>query len=161
MKQVLFLLFVSILSLQGCNYHYYQGQQLEKQERFEEANIEYHRAFTQTPSDEDFEAAYYRTAIKVADDLMIRYELHLENKKYNLAYELLLKAQGLSPQNEKVIEELYNSKGVYYMNVKGKGLHYIGSNPLGLPVPKLTGDVTVTLRIARTATDKNGNVKPV
>ena len=63
--------------------------------------------------------------------------------------------------SESVIEELYNSKGTFYMQIKGKGLHYIGSNPLNLPVPKLEGDVTVTLRIARSATDKNGNVRPI
>jgi hypothetical protein len=63
--------------------------------------------------------------------------------------------------SESVIEELYNSKGTFYIQIKGKGLHYIGSNPLNLPVPKLQGDVTVTLRIARSATDKNGNVRPI
>jgi len=63
--------------------------------------------------------------------------------------------------SESVIEELYNSKGTFYIQIKGKGLHYIGSNPLNLPVPKLEGDVTVTLRIARSATDKNGNVRPI
>ena len=105
MRQVLFLLLVSVLTLQGCNYHYYQGQKLESQGRFEEANIEYHRAFTQTPTDDDFKVAYLRTADKVAIDLMERYDMHVKNKNYNLAYELLLKAQGLSPQNEKVVAE--------------------------------------------------------
>jgi hypothetical protein len=106
MKQVLFILFlVSIVMFQGCNYNYYRGTQLEEQERFEEANIEYHRAYTRDPADDDFKTAYYRTALKVADDLMERYDLHINNKKYNLAYELLLKAQGLSPQNEKVVAE--------------------------------------------------------
>lgn len=106
MKQVLFFLtLVSILVLQGCNYNYYRGTQLESEERFEEANIEYHRAYTRDPDDIDFKTAYDRTALKVAADLMERYDLYIKNKKYNLAYELLLKAQGLSPQNEKVVVE--------------------------------------------------------
>jgi len=105
MRQVLFFLLVSVLTLPGCNYHYHRGQILENQGRFEEANIEYHRAFTQTPTDDEFKIAYHRTADKVAVDLMLRYDMHVKNKKYNLAYELLLKAQGLSPQNEKVVAE--------------------------------------------------------
>ena len=62
--------------------------------------------------------------------------------------------------SQSVIEELYNKKNQYYIQIKGKGLYYIGKNPLNLPVPKLEGDVTVTFRIARSKTDKNGNVIP-
>ena len=63
--------------------------------------------------------------------------------------------------DEKVLEELYNAKGVYYIQIKGKGIYYMGKNPLNLPFPKLEGKVNVTFRIARSATDKNGNVRPI
>ena len=63
--------------------------------------------------------------------------------------------------DQSVIEELYNNKGVYYMQIKGKGLYYIGENPLGLPVPKLEGDVDLTFRVARSKKDKNGNIRPL
>jgi hypothetical protein len=62
--------------------------------------------------------------------------------------------------SQSVIEELYNKKDQYYIQIKGKGLYYIGKNPLNLPVPKLEGDVTITFRIARSSRDKNNNVTP-
>ena len=81
----------------------------------------------------------------------------LGRKGFNLQTEITQRVQ----LDEKIIEELYNSKGVYYIQIKGKGLYYMGENPLNLPIPKLEGDVTLTLRIARSQEDKNGNVRPI
>ena len=48
---------------------------------------------------------------------------------------------------------IYNAKGVYYIQVKGEGLYYLGENPLGLPVPKFEGTAELSMRI------KAGTVK--
>ena len=46
------------------------------------------------------------------------------------------------------IGEMYRGKEypVHYIHIQGKGLFHMGKNPLGLPVPQLTGDATITLR---------------
>ena len=42
----------------------------------------------------------------------------------------------------------YNAKGVYYIQIGGAGLFYMGSNPLKLPIPQLSGTIQVELRLA-------------
>jgi len=61
-----------------------------------------------------------------------------------------------------VISELYNKKQppVYYINIQGQGLFYMGENPLNLPVPKLEGTVDMVFRFKRSGTDANGNITP-
>lgn len=39
----------------------------------------------------------------------------------------------------------YNKKGVYYINIGGAGLFYMGKNPLKLPVPELKAEIQVEL----------------
>ena len=41
----------------------------------------------------------------------------------------------------------YNKKGVYYMQVGGAGLFYMGKNPLKLDVPELKGEIQVEMRL--------------
>jgi len=41
----------------------------------------------------------------------------------------------------------YNKKGVFYINVGGAGLFYMGKNPLKLPVPELKGEIQVEMRL--------------
>lgn len=41
----------------------------------------------------------------------------------------------------------YNRKGVYYIQVGGAGLFYLGKNPLNLPVPELKGEIQVEMRL--------------
>ena len=41
----------------------------------------------------------------------------------------------------------YNKKGVYYINVGGAGLFYLGKNPLNLPVPEFQGEIQVEMRL--------------
>jgi hypothetical protein len=41
----------------------------------------------------------------------------------------------------------YNKKGVYYINIGGAGLFYMGSNPLKLPVPELVAEIQVEMRL--------------
>jgi len=41
----------------------------------------------------------------------------------------------------------YNKKGVYYIQVGNAGLFYMGKNPLNLPVPELSGEIQVEMRL--------------
>ena len=41
----------------------------------------------------------------------------------------------------------YNKKGVYYIQVGGAGLFYMGKNPLKLDVPELKGEIQVEMRL--------------
>jgi hypothetical protein len=70
-----------------------------------------------------------------------------------------LKAKGLLKDiNTKVItdtsfiEKHYNKKGVYYIQIGGAGLFYLGKNPLKLPVPRLEGEIQVEIRLAYSGT---------
>lgn len=64
----------------------------------------------------------------------------------------ILKRRGLTSKiatnikaSTNFITKHYNKKGVYYINVGGAGLFYMGRNPLNLPVPELRGEVQVEL----------------
>ena len=66
----------------------------------------------------------------------------------------ILKREGYMRKiNDKVkldasfIVKHYNKKGVYYINMGGAGLFYLGSNPLRLDVPPLRGEINVELRL--------------
>jgi len=41
----------------------------------------------------------------------------------------------------------YNKKGVYYINIGGAGLFYMGKNPLNLPVPALKAEIQIEMRL--------------
>jgi hypothetical protein len=45
------------------------------------------------------------------------------------------------------IKNLYNGKNVYYIQIGGAGLFYMGKNPLNLPVPEFNGEIQVEVRI--------------
>lgn len=70
-----------------------------------------------------------------------------------------LKAAGLLKDiNTKVItdasfiEKHYNKKGVYYIQIGGAGLFYLGRNIYNLPVPRLKGEIQVEIRLAYSGT---------
>jgi hypothetical protein len=42
----------------------------------------------------------------------------------------------------------YNKKGVFYIQIGGAGLFYLGKNPLKLPVPALKGEIRIEMRLA-------------
>ena len=50
------------------------------------------------------------------------------------------------PISKEVIEQIYNSKKIYYMQIGGKGLYYVGQNPAKLPIPPLEASVNLELR---------------
>ncbi|OGG93719.1 MAG: hypothetical protein A2508_08530 [Candidatus Lambdaproteobacteria bacterium RIFOXYD12_FULL_49_8] len=100
------ILLIVALALAGCNYNYYQGKELEEGGRFEEANIEYHRAYTSDPGDEDYQNAFERTAEQTTEDLLLRYQQYLDQGKMEIAYDRLKKAKNLSPNHPVVLREL-------------------------------------------------------
>ena len=70
-----------------------------------------------------------------------------------------LKAKGLLKDiNTKVltdarfIEKHYNKKGVYYIQIGGAGLFYLGRNIYNLPIPRLKGEIQVEIRLAYSGT---------
>lgn len=75
-----------------------------------------------------------------------------------------LKAEGyMRPINKYVdipssyIAKKYNAKGTSYIQIGGKGLYYLGHNPLNLPVPEFTGDARIEIRFKQ-AGDSSGSV---
>lgn len=107
-RPFLFGILITVLALSGqsCNYNYHQGLKLEELGRFEEANIEFHRAYTSSPEDADFREAYERTALKTTEDLLERYEKYRNEKQYLMAFRRLEKANSLTPNHPVVQEEL-------------------------------------------------------
>jgi hypothetical protein len=51
--------------------------------------------------------------------------------------------------DQSIIEQLYNSKNVYYINIGKQGLFYLGKDILNLGVPKLESKVKLTARLVR------------
>lgn len=65
-----------------------------------------------------------------------------------------LKAQGLLAAINKNVKTSsnfivrhYNKKGVFYINIGGAGLFYMGKNPLNLPVPELKAEIQIEMRL--------------
>lgn len=89
----------------------------------------------------------------------------------------LVKSGHQKALNEKVmvdakhISNMYNSKGVNYIQIGGAGLFYMGDNPLDLPVPEFTGEARVEIRLGfagdskgcttRAFNNKLGNTGPL
>lgn len=49
--------------------------------------------------------------------------------------------------NANTIAKAYNRKGVYYIQIGGLGLFYLGQNPLKLPIPKYDGEINIEFRL--------------
>ncbi|NQU63305.1 MAG: hypothetical protein HQ517_03330 [SAR324 cluster bacterium] len=130
------------LLFSGCNYNYYTGMKLEAEGRFEEANIEFHRAFTRSPNNETFKEAFHRTAQKTTEDLLNRYEQYVKEKKYSIAFRRLEQAQTLSPHLDRINLEL---KKWYRILLAGK-VDLVQINSLSNQIP-LTDQITLTVRI--------------
>ena len=66
-----------------------------------------------------------------------------------------------------IISEIYNKKKppVYYIQIEGEGLFYMGKNPLNLPIPELKSNVMVEIgyntsgTIYKTRKGKDGKIK--
>ena len=142
MNKVVGLLLVFGLLFSGCNYNYHTGLQLESEGRFEEANIEFHRAYTRSPGNEEYKDAFLRTAIKTTEDMLNRYEQYVKEKKYAIAYRRLEQARTLSPHHPRIDLEL---KKWYRILIAGK-LDLVEIKSLNSQIP-LTDQIILTVRI--------------
>lgn len=106
MRRPILLLSALLLGLSGCNYNYHQGKKLEEKARYEEANLEYQRAYTSSPGDEDFERAFKRTAKKTTEELLLRYQRYINEGKMDMAFARLEQARTLTPEHPVVLQEL-------------------------------------------------------
>lgn len=61
----------------------------------------------------------------------------------------------LAPLNTRIdhdasfVVDHYNKKGIFYVQIGGAGLFYMGSNPANLPIPALSGDISIEVRASR------------
>lgn len=69
----------------------------------------------------------------------------------------LLKAiNGIIATDTTFMEQHYNAKNTYYIQIGKAGLFYMGSNPNHLPIPRLEGKINVEFRLGYSGT-KHGN----
>jgi hypothetical protein len=59
----------------------------------------------------------------------------------------------------KYIIDHYNAKGVYYIQIGGSGLFYLGSNPLNLPIPPFVGSARVEMRLKYSGGQPNSDLR--
>lgn len=52
------------------------------------------------------------------------------------------------------IAKHYAKKGIFYIQIGGSGLFYLAGNPANLPIPKLSGDIDIEIRSARSGAKK-------
>lgn len=81
------------------------------------------------------------------------------------SWELATEKGLLKPLNKKVrldtsfIAEHYKKKKCFYIQIGKAGFFYLSSNPLNLPIPKLTGEIDVEIRAARSGSKMNSTYK--
>ena len=86
--------------------HFWRGQELEAQERWEEASTEYQLALASFPNDEEIQESLKRVNIFVAKENMTRYQTMLKKKEYYKAYRRLEAATVQNPQLQTAQNEL-------------------------------------------------------
>lgn len=57
-----------------------------------------------------------------------------------------------------IITRHYEKKNTHYIQIGKQGLFHMGSNPLGLPIPKLSGEVNIEFRMAHHGAKPNKEV---
>ncbi len=139
---LILLLFVLLGAVQGCNYNYSRGLELEKEGRFEEANVYFHRVYTKSPGTDKYREAYLRTADKTTEDLLIRYRKYIKENKYVMAYRRLEQAHALTPSHPRVNEEL---KKWYMVLLAGK-LDLVEMKSMSNQIP-LTDQIILEVRL--------------
>jgi hypothetical protein len=89
-------------------------------------------------------------------------ELHQANADYEVPFKVSKEAWGtlqkegmLKPINVKVkyntkfIHDWYAKKKCYYIQIGKSGLFYMKKNPLNLPIPQLSADIEIYIRLTR------------
>ncbi len=73
---------------------------------------------------------------------------------------LLAKINTIIKSDISFIKDHYNKKNVFYINIGGAGLFYMGSNPLNLDIEELTGEIDIEIRIGFSGTKKTFPTNP-
>ncbi len=94
-----------LVGLSGCSYAYHQGLELEEQERWEEAAVEFQSASISRPQDEEIRGALERVKPKVAAGYLKDYQNFLQKRQYLMAFRRLEATAALEPENEVVQAE--------------------------------------------------------
>ncbi len=97
---------ITVLGLTGCSYPYRQGLELERQQRWEEAAVEFRTAYVDSPTDSDIQAALERVTPRVAEEYWNQYEEFLQRKEFFKAFRRLEATSSLTPEDPKVQAEL-------------------------------------------------------
>ena len=105
-KHSAWLALILLLVITGCSLHYDTGKELESEGRYEEASIEYHRAFVDDPDDLEIQEALQRVHRKVAEENLVRYREYLEKKQYHKAFSRLQSILRQNPEIGEAQEEL-------------------------------------------------------
>ena len=82
----------------ACSFHYDQGLELEQQERWAEAAIEYRIAVVENPDDPEILAALTRMNVLVAQENFETYQHYLKKKEYHKAFRRLETALIQNPE---------------------------------------------------------------
>jgi len=92
----------------GCSFHYDKGIQLEKEERWEEAAIEYRLASIEDPNNSKITKALSRVNIQVSRENFKTYKKYLKLKEFKKAYKRLEATLIQNPElNEALLEKKY------------------------------------------------------
>lgn len=97
---------ILLVILTGCNSPYSKGQFLEKNNRWEEASIQYHLAIIDDPKDEEYQQAFARANRVVARENFVLYKKFLARKHFKKAYLRLVDAARQDPAYQPVTEEM-------------------------------------------------------
>ena len=77
--------------LVGCSYNYHLGEKLELEKKFEEASLEYSRAYLRSPSNRKYRIAYQRSAQETVKVFKENYRRQVINQNFFSAYRILEK----------------------------------------------------------------------
>ena len=106
LKIKLCLFFLISFFFTSCSFHYDKGIQLEKEDRWEEAAIEYRIASIENPENLKVQEALKRVNLKVANENIQTYKKYLKNNQYRKAYPRLKAALSQNPQLSEARKEM-------------------------------------------------------
>tara|TARA_Y100001970_G_C14255325_1_gene874902 strand:+ start:5838 stop:6887 length:1050 start_codon:yes stop_codon:yes gene_type:complete len=104
-KTIFYIVLIFSIFVIGCSFHYDKGMQLEKEERWEEAAIEYHLASIENPKSLKILRALKRVYKNVSKENFEAYKSYLKEEEYNKAYKRLEAAINQDPGLSEAILE--------------------------------------------------------
>lgn len=91
---------------------------------------------------------------KVINERAQKFSTSVTKEAWTLASSKKLLVNVMVESSVDIIAKHYASKGVYYIQIGGAGLFYLKRNPANLPIPKLSGNVRIEIRSARSGSRK-------